>query len=115
MKGHQGDVWFRKVDGLPSGEMKQVEIDKERNSVVLAYGEVTGHSHRIAETENAVLWEVSLGLEGNQEKIERYLEVKNATVSLIHEEHFPVSLEEGFYKIWIQREYTPEEIRNVAD
>ncbi len=35
--------------------------------------------------------------------------------TFVHEEHGPVTLPPGDYEVTIQREYSPEEIRNVAD
>jgi len=34
---------------------------------------------------------------------------------VVHEEHGPISLEPGTYRVWIQREYSPEAIRRVLD
>ncbi|MGH9523996.1 MAG: hypothetical protein ACRD3E_15850 [Terriglobales bacterium] len=36
-------------------------------------------------------------------------------VRIVHEEHAPIVLPPGDYEIVRQREYSPEEIRNVAD
>jgi predicted nuclease of restriction endonuclease-like (RecB) superfamily len=72
----------------------------------LAKGELTGHAHRIQEPNAAVLYE-----RGDQ----RYLEVIAKRAALIHQEHAPISLARGVYRVWIQREYTPEAIRRVVD
>jgi hypothetical protein len=34
---------------------------------------------------------------------------------VIHEEHAPIPLPTGYYQVWRQREYTPQEIRIVRD
>jgi hypothetical protein len=39
--GHQGDVWIRRVDGLPKGSRKVSVPDK----IIIALGEATGHMH----------------------------------------------------------------------
>ena len=36
-------------------------------------------------------------------------------VRLLHEEHAPIDLPAGSYIVRIQREYSPEALRNVAD
>jgi hypothetical protein len=36
-------------------------------------------------------------------------------VTIIHEEHSPIPLARGFYRVWRQREYSPQEIRVVRD
>lgn len=96
----QGDVLLQRVGPLPKGAEK---VD-DRDRVVLAYGEVTGHAHAL-ETKYATMYR----WEG-----ERLLEVREGAV-LKHEEHAPITPEPGIYKVVQQREYTPEEIRNVAD
>jgi hypothetical protein len=98
----QGDVLIEYFgDKLPDG-IKQLPADKNR--VVLAYGEVTGHAHALtAKTSTLYEWQ------GN-----RLLEITKET-DLVHEEHSAITLAPGIYKIVQQREYTPEAIRNVAD
>jgi hypothetical protein len=75
---------------------------------VIAYGELTGHSHTIAETDAQLLQFA----DGN-----RYLLV-NAPVYLRHEEHLPLALPVATFKVVIQREYVPGPVpsyRHVAD
>jgi hypothetical protein len=85
---------------------KLAPVAKEQGRVILAHGEVTGHAHEIAPASAAMLME---GLDG-----ERYLLV-DAPCSLVHQEHGTIQLTPGSYKVTRQREYTPEEIRQVAD
>lgn len=101
----QGDVFIIKVSKLPAGATK--EIPRDNGRVVLAYGEVTGHSHAIADL-NA-LFVV------NEQTMQRFLKVDKEPVTLRHEEHAPIKLDAGDYEIRIQREYTPKGIRQVAD
>ena len=98
----QGDVLLREVTNIP--EAAQRSEPKER--IILAYGEVTGHCHRIEELDKV---DVFIGAKG-----EMYLRVKEA-VEVIHEEHSAIALPAGNYLRVIQREYAPSEIRNVAD
>jgi hypothetical protein len=74
-------------------------------TTVLAYGEVTGHSHRVEDAQSAEIWEWS-GL--------HFLKVSTAT-RVIHDEHHPIDLPSGIYRFWRQREYTPEAIRPIYD
>ena len=104
----QGDVLFIRREGLPAGEAKK------RKDGAVAYGEVTGHSHKLADLETAEVLEIGDGI---------FVHVSDNGVSIegdpgatfVHEEHGPVSLAPGDYEIRIQREYSPEEIRNVID
>lgn len=104
----QGDVLLELVSRIPDGA-KDV-TDEQR--IVLAYGEVTGHAHAVYEpitkktpAGKARMWDAGA---------ERFLQVVEKT-ALKHEEHAPVPLEPGIYRVVHQREYSPEEIRRVAD
>ena len=99
----QGDVSLIKVTAIPVGA---VEIKTENKRVVLAYGEVTGHAHAIYEDIDQVkVWAIG--------KV-KYLEVM-ATVMLKHEEHTHAKIEPGIYKLPVQVEYTPAELRVTRD
>jgi hypothetical protein len=94
-----GDVMIARVDALPTGAL-------ERSGVTLAKGELTGHSHRIRDFHSAKTYEHGAQL---------YLEVVAEDATVIHEEHHPITLNKGFYRVWMQREYSPEAIRTVRD
>ena len=118
----QGDVALFPVAKLPKG---CVEMPEDRGRIVLAYGEVTGHAHAIADhtaqrvmgpgaaaeiadaaIARARLWKAPNG--------DRYLEVR-APVTLRHEEHTAHTLPAGFYLVPEQVEYTPAALLRVAD
>lgn len=99
----QGDVFIVKREKpIPKTVTK---VPKDGGDVILAYGEVTGHAHRIAGS-TAVLLQTKDG--------SRILQVTKDTV-LTHEEHAQIELVEGTYDIIQQREYRPEGSINVAD
>jgi hypothetical protein len=98
----QGDVMLTRVNSIPKGGKR---VARDNGRIVLAYGEVTGHAHAIAD-EEVTLLEVDGGI--------RYLDVQMEAF-LRHEEHGAIALAPGKYKVTRQREYTPEAIRNVAD
>lgn len=103
----QGDVLIRQIAELPN-TAKPVNNTK-LGRIVLAYGEVTGHAHAIDLAEAA-----EYTMEQAGAAVRRFLRVvSSATVK--HEEHAAIPLPEGVYEIVQQREYSPEEIRNVAD
>lgn len=104
----QGDVKIKMISELPKGEKKDV---KDNGIAVLAYGEVTGHKHQIIE---GVVNFFTIGDSVNMFS-PKYLEVLSNTATIVHEEHTQIPLVRGIYEVTIQREYTPEEIRNVAD
>ncbi|HEY9715116.1 MAG TPA: hypothetical protein V6C72_16720 [Chroococcales cyanobacterium] len=97
----QGDVLLVKISELPKDAVKELASDK----IVLALGEATGHSHCLTAPQGATLF---------AQNEERYFEIKHSS-SLVHEEHSPINLDPGLYRVVRQREYTPERIRRVAD
>lgn len=101
----QGDVIIVKLDEVPKLGDK-VSLDNGR--VVLAYGEVTGHSHAIQGNE-AELFQI-------MDSPHAMLKVKRGkTAYLRHEEHATIELKAGNYEIRRQREYTPGAVKYVAD
>ena len=104
MKTHyrQGDVLLLKVDELPKEAVPDAQ--EEQTRIVLAYGEVTGHAHALS-TAHAALY---------KHDQERYL-VAEPGATLVHEEHSAIVLEPGVYRVVRQREYSPREVRFVAD
>ena len=96
----QGDVLMVPAQ-LPDGA-KQIETSGD---VILAYGEVTGHAHRIRESGKVRMWSAGA---------ERFLQVMEA-VALTHEEHTALTIPPGVYKLPQQVEYTPAELKRVAD
>ena len=94
-----GDVLVAAVPALPAGAVPRPDL-------ILAHGEVTGHSHRIREAGAARLFTHGHTI---------YLNVTAPTATLVHEEHRPIILRTGVYRVWQQREYTPDAIRTVID
>jgi hypothetical protein len=108
MQARQGDIFFKTVskDNLPSKLKKKTDN-------ILAYGEVTGHSHKImspsiSEMESFV-----------DEKGDIYVLSPNEDIRIGHDEHDVITLPKNE---WIcvsrQREYDPlaiEKERKVAD
>lgn len=99
----QGDVLLIADETAEAGEA--VPLDKGR--IVLAYGEATGHAHAIR-SKHAILYKAVLGAF-------MVLELKRQA-ELLHEEHAPIILPPGKYKVVRQREYVPKELPKwVAD
>ena len=100
----QGDVLFKMIDALPDG--LAVKASPRKGLVTFAEGEVTGHHHSCV-ADGVTLYEKDGVLYCGVEK--------EATVT--HQEHGPVTLPPGNYRIGIVREvdHLADEIRNVAD
>lgn len=99
----QGDVLIVRVDKIE----KREKMESENGRVVLAHGEVTGHAHAIDEA-GVIQFRTDV-------PDVTALEISQAVSMLTHEEHGTIPLTTGTYRVVRQREYSPEEIRNVAD
>jgi hypothetical protein len=99
MLWRHGDVLIAAVKALPVGAQR-------RPSPVLVWGELTGHSHRVADPDTAEVWAAAGTL---------YLYVREKSATVVHEEHKPITLPHGVYRVWTQREYTPQAVRRVVD
>ena len=95
-----GDVIIQKINDPIPPKAKKIKGD------VLVRGEITGHSHRLTNPESYQIYEMGAFL---------YIDVMGDQTSVIHEEHAPITLEKGTYKVWVQREYTPGKIRVIQD
>jgi hypothetical protein len=93
----QGDVLL-----IPS---KVSPIGTKLLHLTLAEGEVTGHRHQISRGEAELF----------KENGTLYLKVLSPKAILTHEEHADVTIPQGNWEIRIQREYSPEGWRYVAD
>jgi hypothetical protein len=85
----QGDVLFVRVDRPPKL--------RPTNTDVVVEGEATGHAHRVKHGSlhaDASMW--------NQPDL--YVEAGPKT-RIVHEEHGPIALEPGFWKVVRQIEY----------
>jgi hypothetical protein len=95
-----GDVLLTQVTGI-AVPAKKVKLGKQS---ILADGEVTGHRHVIT-AEKVADWVLGL---------HRYVQISTPGV-LDHPEHGKINVPAGTYEVTIQRVYTPEENRRVAD
>jgi len=98
----QGDVLIIPITKIPK---KLIPVAPEQGRLVLAHGEVTGHHHSVP---------ASAGTLSLNEGGVMFLTIDQLT-EVRHQEHAPIALEPGSYKVVRQREYSPEEIRNVTD
>jgi hypothetical protein len=105
----QGDVFLMEVSDLPKKltEVKKGSEHQRDGYNVLAFGEVTGHYHGIVSKACKMYHDGAGGA---------YVQIGVSDTQLLHQEHSPISLKAGqIFKVTIQREFTPEAVRNVAD
>jgi hypothetical protein len=92
----QGDVLFiPTTDVIPEYLTERGKNDKG----IVMEGEATGHHHRIADLEAAEVFRAGWASE------ESFVRVGPLGVSIVHEEHAPVQLPAGNYRVKIAREY----------
>lgn len=96
-QARQGDVLIEISLEKPSGARQPI------GRVVLAVGEATLHDHSVEEAES---WKVGTDV--------LFFTTTRQTV-VKHQEHAPIPINKGTYKITRQREYIPGSIRRVAD
>lgn len=104
----QGDVLIERVSDIAG------KSDPGECTVVLAEGELTGHSHtasgRIAFfRDDALARDIPRGLYIG------HLTVGDGSARVAHQEHATLELPQGTYRVRRQRELDPEEARIVAD
>ncbi len=102
----QGDVLLFKEEKLPTG-MKKMKAENGR--LIFAKGEATGHHHSVAVDEGVTLWKDKNGT--------LWASVEADKATIIHQEHKPVTVKKGNYRVGLVREVDPfaEEIRKVKD
>jgi len=93
MLWRQGDVFIERILAIPRNAVP-------RRDMVLSEGEVTGHSHRILDRESATLY--------NWLPNQLVLAVHASGATIVHEEHGPIELAPGNYRVWRQREFDPD-------
>lgn len=103
----QGDVLIVPIEDTEVPDRTRPAPRDARGRMILARGEATGHAHAVAGPGVALL--------ADPEDPDRlYLRVPTyARVS--HEEHGPIPVSKGSYRIIRQREYIPGAWRPVAD
>jgi hypothetical protein len=87
---------YRQGDLLFVGQLWLPKPAVARGDGVIQLGEVTGHAHRVV---GGSVYDVKGGV---------YLAVGRGA-RVIHEEHAPIELPEGFYRVVRQREYRGED------
>lgn len=108
----QGDLLIERVADRPICD-DPVPADADR-AVVLAEGEFTGHHHVVR---GRVLLERQeiFARDIPEELYVGHLSVEGPSAELVHEEHAPITLPRGTYRVRVQRELDPREARIVAD
>ena len=118
VKYQQGDVVMYKLSDEDFKEYSNEEkgssysinnyLGQTNSKAVLAFGEVTGHTHRIEMSKMLKNAGVSLHMDYNRQAgvdVPNAFEVHNESVELQHEEHDTITLPPGNYVVKIVREF----------
>ncbi len=101
----QGDVLIVPMTGdVPEWADEQ---PREDGRVVLAHGEATGHAHAILEPGVRFFRDDGAGA--------GLLSVPGGGARVVHEEHAPIQLPPGLFRVIRQREFDAGMARRVAD
>ena len=112
-KYQQGDVVMLKVDddyfkeNTRGGDGVVEYHGKQPTHAIMAFGEVTGHTHQVnmANMLKEAGVTLHMGYRGKAgEDVPQGFVVQNETVTITHEEHDPVKLPPGYYMVRIVRE-----------
>ena len=126
-KFQQGDVVMFQVDDetykahCQNNNKGKVHYNGQTKArAILAFGEVTGHTHRVDMSKMAKEAGVTLQMSWNRtagQDVPEAFEVHNESVTLEHEEHNTVKVPPGKYVVRIVREFDhiTRRARNVAD
>jgi hypothetical protein len=108
----QGDLLLERVaDIVPSGT---IEENEDGAALVLAEGEETGHRHAVCERvtmfrDDRLAEDVPAGLYIG------HIKVASAYARVTHDEHAPITLPRGTYRVRRQRELGPRDARVLPD
>lgn len=94
----QGDVVLREVEAMP-------RTARRAEDGVLAHGEATGHAHRVV-GDGAVF--------RDPQSQRTYVKVMTSA-KLIHEEHRPITIQQGVYEVILRRQYSPLGERRTSE
>ena len=103
----QGDILIERVnDTAVSGQVIEA-VDE--GAAIIAEGEATGHHHRLLGSvttyrDDALARDIPSGL------YVAHVKVSGQTARLVHEEHAPIMLDRGTYRVRRQRQLEPTDI-----
>jgi len=107
----QGDLLIERVaDVAPIGTV----TNPEAKLTVLAEGELSGHRHAIYDRVT-LFRDDDLARDIPPELYVGHVRVDVPVARVVHDEHAPVELPRGTYRVRRQRELEPRDVQRVAD
>jgi hypothetical protein len=107
----QGDILLERVaDALVSGQI----LHAAGEAVVVAEGELTGHHHQLFGCVT-LYRDDALARDIPDNLYIGHLQVIGVPARLEHEEHAPINLEQGTYRVRRQRQLEPSDVGLAGD
>lgn len=108
----QGDLLIERVPDIePSGSLVATDPD---GALVLAHGETTGHRHALYGGA-AMFRDDSLARDVPSGLYVGHVKVEDRGGVIEHQEHAPIALPKGTYRVRRQRQLDPKDARLVID
>jgi hypothetical protein len=108
----QGDILLERVENIdPSGHTLPRSED---GLCVVAEGELTGHRH-VFQDAVTMFRDDALARDMPMELYIGHIKVPGSGAVLLHNEHAPISLPAGTYRVRRQRQAGPEDVTLVLD
>jgi hypothetical protein len=109
----QGDLLIERVSNrVPSGTL--IGMDASAGATILAEGELTGHRHLIFDRVT-MFRDESLARDIPPNLYVGHVRVDGPVARVVHQEHAPITLTPGTYRIRRQRELEPKDVWVVSD
>jgi hypothetical protein len=106
----QGDVLLVPIEGRQFTGLARRDgrvVRREKDGLVLAHGEATGHSHHIKSRKATLRHHNAVNLATGKRAKFTCLHVHKEGALLEHQEHAPIALAPGKYEVRRQTEYAP--------
>jgi hypothetical protein len=107
----QGDLLIEQIENRPPSGTR---IATQAGATIVAEGELSGHRHTIYDAvtmfrDDALARDIPAGLYVG------HINVDSPSARLVHDEHDPITLRQGSYRVRRQREFEPKDVGLVVD
>ena len=104
-----GDVFLARVDLEELAKVDREEfftVKKDDNALTIQHGELTGHHHTLKPSSEEKDTQIQVLVQRDKPD-QQYIEIKNGSALLTHQEHHPIEIPEGVYVQIQERRFDP--------